>query len=217
VTTLEEPTLTFLKQGIHDVFRHASSQRWGGEDESFVPLYERNQLRNIFLAYQALINSGPEEEDVQKFMENNPIIWSFLSPEQIIHKPPVLTHQKADFAILTSQKDLYLIELEKPQTRLLTKEGGIHHELQDGFNHFIHWNYVVTKERSAFLGELKLKIRSDDVHAIHYMLIAGLTTQIPPEDLMKLRLNPTKKEFLFFCFDEIGDFLNNLEGQLVEL
>jgi len=109
--------LTYLKRGMHDLFRWPDPPI-GYAGLSFRPMYERGQLRQVFFDFQQLIAGSPAEEDVQKFLEEHPVLWAFLSPALILHKPAILTHKKADFAILTSNKVLYLVEIEKPQTQL---------------------------------------------------------------------------------------------------
>ena len=210
-----ETNLTFLKRGIHDLFRRTISEQSFDKTTSFRPLYEARELARIKADFQALINSTPREEDVQKFIEANPVIWAFLSPTKILHKPPVLTKKTADFGILTSQKVLYLVEIEKPQTKLVKAKGGVHHEVQKGFDQIRDWNVVVEDHRIALLNELDLK--RDEVHDIRYMLVAGRARQVPNEELMKLRRDPARANILFFCFDEIAHFLLNLEGQLERL
>lgn len=201
--------LTFIKKGVHDLFR-----RSGGieQDASFTPLYERGQLANLCYDYQELINSNTGEEKVQVFIENNPIFWSFLSPTRIIHKPPILTKKKADFAILNAQKILYIVEIEKPQTSLFTKKGGLHSEVQKGVDQIRDWNLVISDHRIAFLRELDIK--EDEVHEIRFILIAGLAHKTDTECLMKLQRSAPVQNTQFYCFDELASFVHNLESQL---
>jgi hypothetical protein len=204
--------LIYLKRGIHDLFRRSGFQLPDTLAETYTPLYEKGQIANISADFQALINSASQEEAIQKFIEKNPLVWAFLSPIKIIYKPPVLSKKKADFGILTAQKVLYLVEIEKPKTKLFTKKGGLSADLQKGIDQLRDWNVVIGNHRLAFLNEIDLK--QDEVHDVRFILVAGLANQTPMENLIKLRMSPPMPNTQFFCFDEIVAFLNTLEGQL---
>lgn len=203
--------LTFAKRGVHDLFRRTLIERDSPATLTFTPLYEKGQLADIYLNYHNLINSTPLEEVVQKFIEENPVIWSFLSPLKIIHKPPILTKRSADFGILTAQKILYLVEIEKPQTQLSTKKGGRSAEVQKGFDQINDWNVTIDTHRLAFLSGLDLK--EEEVHDIRYLLVAGLTYKTSREGIMNLHRN-LPPSTLFYCFDDLASFLHYLEAQL---
>jgi hypothetical protein len=70
----------------------------------FTPLYEAGRIQDIIAEFEQLIETTTDEEPVQKYLEEHPVLWAFLSPAKILHKPPVLTKKKADFGILTSQQ-----------------------------------------------------------------------------------------------------------------
>ena len=182
---------------------------------AFRRVYEIGQLASIAGEFQALIGSSPAEEQVQEFIEAHPVVWSFLSPIKILHKPPVLTKKKADFGVLTSHKILYLIEIEKPQTQLATKLTTTSAELQRGIDQIKDWGVVVGDHRHALLSELDLK--DDDVHDIRYLLIAGTAHKTTKEALIKLKRSPLALNTQFMCFDELAAILFTLGGQLDDL
>jgi len=204
--------LTFIKRGIHDLFRRPRAELVGETFGRFRPLYEKGELSGIARDYQSLINSSPREEDVQKFMEAHPVFWAFLSPVRIFHKPPILTKKVADFAVLTSQNILYLVEIEKPQTPLSTKKGKLHSELNQGFDQIRDWSVVVATHRTALLDELGL--RDEKIVDIRYLVIAGLAHMAEVDVLAKIQQNPPTAKTQFFCFDELAAFLHILEAQI---
>jgi hypothetical protein len=165
-------------------------------------------------AYQPSTKSRTpsKEEDVQQFLEVHPLLWSFLSPKRIIEKPPILSRKKADFAIVTSRKILYLVEIEKPQTAVWTKSGGMSSEVQKGIDQLKDWAVVVGDHRLALLSELGLS--PTDIHDIRYLLVAGLLAGTSPDGIIRMKRNPvmTNSDFLFF--DELGSMLFTLEDQL---
>lgn len=205
--------LQSLRLGMHDLFRRVEADpTTNGSELSFRRLYERGELRRLFVSYQNLIHSNPKEEDVQQFLEAHPLLWSFLSPKRIIEKPPILSRKKADFGIVTSRKILYLVEIEKPQTAVWTKSGGMSSEVQKGIDQIKDWAVVVGDHRLALLSELGLS--PTDIHDIRYLLVAGLLADTSPDGIIRMKRNPvmTNSDFLFF--DELGSMLFTLEDQL---
>lgn len=89
--------LTYAKLGMFDLFRRSrllDNRRPLGS----TPLYEAGAIDLVLQEYESLINAGPSEETVQLFLENNPIVWGFLSPLKILHKPCVLTGTRLTLA-----------------------------------------------------------------------------------------------------------------------
>lgn len=207
--------LSFLRQGFHEMFRHGSPRTSEKLLMQFTPLYEAGRIQDIIAEYEQLIEAAVDEEPVQKYLEEHPLFWSFLSPAKILHKPAVLTKKKADFGILTTQHILYLVEIEKPTTRLTNQDGAISAEIQRGANQIRDWQLVVGDHRLALLAELSLK--DSEVQEIRYLLIGGLARRATAEGLTKLRRSPLAPNTDFCCFDELASFLHTLAGELRRL
>jgi hypothetical protein len=205
--------LTYLKQGIHDLFRHGTAR--APDEIRFTPLYESGAVASILHDYQELINGDPCEESVQSFLEKHPIVWNFIAPKRILPKPPVLTKKKADFAILTSNRILYLVEIEKPRTRLTTASGGMHSQLQAGLNQIRDWRVVVQDFRGAFLSQID--IPEGEVDDIRYILVAGLAHRTPQVPLMTLRRSSLDDHVHWYTFDDLAAFLRSTECELRRL
>ena len=203
--------LSYLKLGVHDVFRRPWEYKRDPISD-FTPLYEAGRIEVIHSRYEALIASASTEEPVQKFIEEHSILWGFLSPVVILHKPAVLTKKKADFGILTQDRVLYLVEIEKPVTRLVNKNGSIAAEIQKGADQIRDWQLVVSDRRSSLLKELD--IDEGEVHDIRYLLIGGLAKKTSHRGLAKLRGSPLAPKTDFYCFDELGSFLHVLSAKL---
>ena len=204
--------LVYLKQGLHDAFRRPHPRSPNELMNSFVPLYEAGRVDAIVAEYEHIISTAETEEIIQKFLENHPLFWAFLSPAKILHKPPILTKKKADFGILSTQKVLYLIEIEKPKTQLSNKDDSISAEIMKGANQIKDWEMVVCDHRLALLSELGLK--ENEVHEIRYILIGGMKRNTNPTGLTKLRRSPLAKDTSFYCFDELGSFVYSISSEL---
>lgn len=175
------------------------------DSQDVFPTYEFSRSQQIISKYCELINSQPREEAVQQFLQDNPIFWSFLSAQQIIHKPRMLTKYVADFAVLSSNRILWIVEIEKPQTILITQAGKRSSEFESGLQQIRDWNDVVNEHRSTLLAELGIK--SDSVHEIRFILIAGLAQQTSPKGMIQLRRQaPAEAEF--YTFDELASYLH---------
>jgi len=205
-------SLVWLKQGAHDLFRRPPGPGTSSAISSFIPLYQSGKIEELLEQYSRLIHAAPPEEDVQKFLEQNPVFWGFLSPSRILSKPAVLTKKRADFGVVSSTHVLYLIELEKPTTALLTKKGKISAEIQAGADQIRDWELVVQDHRSAFLSELGLD--PSKIHEVRYVLVGGLARSVKPSGLAKLRHDPFGSKTQFFCFDELAAFLRLIQGHL---
>jgi hypothetical protein len=206
--------LVYLKKGLHELFRRESIK---DKPLNFVttPLYQRGAIAAILSQYQKILSEYEDsEETIQKFMKLNPIIWNFLAPMQIWEKPPILTKYNADFAILTRTKILYFVEIEKPKTKLVKSDGGIHSELQVGLDQIRDWKIEVDKRREAVIDALNLVQK--DVHDIRYILIAGMASKTKIEGLEKIRGMKTDANFIF-CFDELASFLHSTETALINI
>lgn len=207
--------LTFLKQGLHDLFRRPIPAAAQDSPISFSPLYERGRIQDILADYDQLIETATDEEQVQKYLEEHPILWAFLSPTKILHKPAVLTRKKADFGLLTAQRVLYLVEIEKPTTKLTNQDGSISADIRKGANQILDWQFVVADHRLALLSELGFS--EADVQEIRYLLVGGLARRTVPTGLTKLRRTPFAPNTEFYCFDELASFLYSLSGELPRL
>jgi hypothetical protein len=207
--------LTYLKQGLHDLFRHPRPRSDDQAIVQFTPLYKAGRIQDMIAEFDALLDTTEDEETVQKYLEEHPVFWAFLSPLRILHKPPVLTKKKADFGILTTHKILYMVEIEKPRTRLINQDGSISAEIQRGADQIRDWQVVVGDHRLTLLSELGLK--ESDVQEIRYILIGGLSKRTTAAGLTKLRRSPFASNTDFYCFDELGSVLHTLSQELRRL
>ena len=206
--------LIYAKRGLHEVFRTASL-KGGRYNLEYKPLYQRGALGAIVQEYQRVIREHADsEETIQKFLEEKQVLWNFLAPERIWKKPLILSKYKTDFTILNRNRILYFIELEKPATRLIKKGGGLHSELQAGLDQIRDWKKEVEDRREAVLNGLELK--QEDVHAIKFILVAGMAAKTPLKGLEKLRGMKSDADSIF-CFDELASFLHSTETALLNI
>jgi hypothetical protein len=156
-----------------------------GDEIRYEPRYEESALNNIRSDFLALLNSTPSEETLQKFIEQNPILLHQFPANKLFLKPPILTFFNADFAVVTSEKELILIEIEKAQTRLLKKDGGEAAELRHAFDQVHSWLHIIDEHRLAVLDSLK--IGKETVSVVRAVVIAGRDRGYDAEHLRRLK------------------------------
>jgi hypothetical protein len=206
--------LVYLKEGLHCMFRRINPAQ-PRKELGFVPLYQKGAITAVLSSYQQILaESGDDEEAVQKFIADNPILWNFLAPVKIWRKPPILTRYNADFALFSGMNILYFVEIEKPHTKLVKGDGGIHSDLQSGLDQIRNWRIEVDKRREAVL--VGLGLTQQQVHDIRYILIAGMASKTQAPGLEKVRNMSTDAESIF-CFDELASFLHCTETSLLNL
>lgn len=187
-----------IRTGLHGILRRSLDPDTASTF-SPVRLYEKRALEEACREFLRLMNAKTPEEELQKFLELNPLFFNHLQPKRINFKPPILTKFVADFAVLNARSELILIEIEKPHMRLVKKDGGMTAELQHAFHQVRTWMQVMNDHRAAALEALDLKLT--DVAKIRGIVIAGRT----PSDEKKTRLLRTvaTPEIELFTYDDI--------------
>ena len=149
------------------------------------PLYHQSTIETVRLDLLKIIDQNPREEVLQQFFQSNPILFHQFPSEKIFFKPPILTFFFADFCIVTPQKELIFIEIERAGTRLLKKDGGEAAELRHAIDQITNWIHVVDEHRLAVLDSLG--ISRSDVSTIRGVVIAGRDKGADAEHLRRLK------------------------------
>ncbi len=177
-------------------------------------MYEKSTLENLRLEYVHLLNANQKEDIIQKFIEDNPILLRQFPAEQILFKPPILTRYVADFAILTPQKELIVIEIEQTNTNLLRRNGDHAAPLTHAINQVQNWLQVIDDHRIACLTEMRLDAMS--VGNVRGVVIAGRDLGYDPAHLRQLKAVISGRISLF-TYDDLLGSLVALIGQIGRL
>ena len=149
------------------------------------------------------------EEDLQRFLQENHLAWHFLSPLKIIHKPRILTTAVADFGIVTTNKTLYLVEIEPADANIRKKNGGQHSDIQKALDQIAVWREKISTHRSAVLEEINLK--AEDIKHIRFLVVAGRGKDEGATIRSSLR-----EDTEFLTYDELAGRLLSLHSQLLK-
>jgi hypothetical protein len=196
--------LTIIRTNLHGLLGQRATP--SGE-LSFVPAYEREALYTMRTNFRALLEQEAREEVLQTFIEENPVLLHQFSPQELWFKAPVLTSFKTDFAVLSHSAELLLIEIEKPQTHLLKRDGGVHSELQHAFDQVRDWLHLADEHRQAFVSCIGAEPK--EVGAVKGVIIAGRDTGYNPDHLRKLK-GADFGRIKFMTYDDLSAALDAL-------
>jgi hypothetical protein len=172
-----------------------------------VPMYESGFLHNISVEFAKLLDAESEEEIIQKFIERNPIILHQYPAIKLYFKPEILSQYKADFGIITPQRELILIEIENTRTRLLNKDGGQAAPLGHAFDQVRSWLHVVDDHRLAVLDNLQ--IEREMVSSVRGVVIAGRDKKYDHKHLRRLKAGDGGR-ISFLTFDDLAQSMASL-------
>lgn len=178
---------------------------------TFSTLYQRDTINLISEELLQLVRSDPKEEEVQRFLSKNPIIFHFLSPIRLFEKPPILSKHQADFAILDSRGTLTFIELESPNILLLRKDGAASANIEHAISQVRDWLYLYEKHRSAVLECLDL--RDNEVTRVKGLVIAGQDGGCDANDLRKFKWQD-RGDIECLTYDDLLGFIASLGREM---
>lgn len=204
-------SLEIVRSNLHGFLGHL---RGDSTDVSFVPMYERSSLETLRTNFAELLHSNPKEERLQQFLETNPILLHQFPSFRLLSKPPILTSYFADFAMVTPNKELLLIELEKTSTKLMKKDGGLAADLGHAFDQVRSWLHLVDEHRLSVLDSLK--IDREEVSTVKGVVIAGRDIGYDAHNLRRLK-GEDRGRISFFTYDDLLfalDVLIRRMGQL---
>lgn len=184
-----------------------------GEEVSCIPMYEAGLVSNIHIRFTELIARNPREEDIQQFIQNNPVLLHQFAPEKLYHKPPILTFFNADFGIVSPRKELILVEIEKADTRLLKKDGGEAAPLTHAFDQVRSWLHTIDHHRAAVLASLGLSLES--ISSIRAVVIAGRDAGYNNDHLLRLK-GSYRDRISLLTFDDLAVGLAVLVRNMIE-
>jgi hypothetical protein len=189
--------LRSIKRNLHGLLGHTIFAPTS--EVRIFPLYEQGAIQNAHTQFLRLLDQSPAEETLQKFIEANPIVLHQFPADKIFFKPAVLTFFKADFAVLTSRKELILIEIERTKTRLMNKNGDAAGPLNHSLDQVRNWLHVIDEHRVAVLASLGI----DRVSAVSGVVIAGRDRGYDSEHLRRLK-GIDRGRISFMTFDDLA-------------
>lgn len=206
-TTIE---LSYLRSGLESLLGRSTAEigKYSSENElGLTPLYERSLLEKIRRNFLTLLNKNPPEEQIQRYITNNPILLHMFSAVKLISKPPISVKFNADFAILNARGDLLLVEIERANIKLLKKNGHRAQELIHAFDQVGDWLIKIDEHRVSVLDDLKIK--AEDVHNIRGVVIAGRERGYDASHIRTLKMR-SNDALIFMTYDDVLGAMDTL-------
>lgn len=189
-------------------FRHPAMLSREPSSVMTVPVFHNRIITDLLTSFRQLLARETKEEAFQLFIEEHPILWSFLAPSRVRHKCPILSKYKTDFAVLTSHGVLVLIEIEKPNTPIRKANKGRHHSVQLAFDQVSKWRAEIERHRAAVIEGIGFK--PDQIAQIRYLIVAGRDS-----DGAQYIRSDCPPDVSFLTYDELASHLVVLQTQLV--
>ncbi len=191
--------LASIRDNLHGFLRHPPAALPAGMFDT-TSLHRLAALKRTCTDFWDLLDRDPPEEEVHAFLRANEVLLQPFSPRRVLSKAPILTRFHCDFALLTASKELVLVEIERPSTQLLKKDGGMSAELQTPFDQIRSWMGVLLDDRNVVIREMG--VDPDEVGAIRWVVIAGRDRGNDPEHLRNLK-RTLPRDIQFLTFDDL--------------
>ena len=198
--------LTYLKESAHFFL---TLERVENTDQDLTQwskvtrLYERSALEDLRGQLLGLLSTNASEQDLQAFFERNFLLLHRFAPKRVFPKGKILTKFVTDFAVLSQNGELLLIELERPGMVLLRGDGGDSAELTHAIRQVGDWLHEVELHRLAVLDCLGLS--PDEVTRVRGVVIAGRDSGVPDEHVMRMKWMDRGHVSLFSYDDIVRD------------
>lgn len=180
---------------------------------SFVRRYGHQQVKAIVNKFMRLLDRERLEQPVQVFIEENPILLARFHATRLFPKPNIVGRFEADFAVVDSRKQLWLIELEKPSLQLFRKDRHPTQALMHAYGQVTDWLEQFAKYPDAILDSLSLS--RDDVVAVRGAVIAGRSRDVTHDVLQRHLGNPPYSNIEFMTCDDLASDLLEISRTLV--
>jgi hypothetical protein len=174
-------SLVILKNNLHAYLGTRGFQ--SGEEISATRVYEPSALQTIMDQLIHLLDKNPKEELVQKFFEAHTVLLHQFSPARISIKPPTL-RKFADFAVLSKNGHLRLVELERPSKKIIRKDGGRTAGFTQACDQVLTWQHEFRDHRIAILE--KLNLSNAEVTKVSGVVIMGRDSVYDRNSLLRL-------------------------------
>ena len=173
----------------------------GSDVINFIPQYEANSIQNISSTFGKLLDQNPNEEIIQKYIEKNLLLLHRFPADMLLVKPRISTKYTGDFGIVTPERELILIEIERADTRLLKKDGGQASPLRHAFDQVHSWLHEANEHKLAVLDSLN--IDRNLVSRVRGVVIAGRDQGYDPHDLRRLK-GLDQGNVTFLTYDDLA-------------
>jgi hypothetical protein len=203
-------SLRYIRESMAGLLRKDFSLASSGLN--YVRQYGHEQVVSAAQRFKELLSREDLEPPVQMFLEQNPVLFARFHARRLFKKPSILGQFQADFAIVDSQGELWLIEIERPTLKLFKKDGHPTGKLMHAYEQVKDWLHKYNKHPGAVLEALKL--HPDEIVAVRGAVIAGRSESVSHEVLQRHHMAPPYPRIEFLTFDDLAASLIQLSRKL---
>jgi hypothetical protein len=200
----------YLKESMHGLLLKNFDVAISGL--SYIRQYGHAQVTSVVEKFTTLLEAEKLEQPVQKFIEQHPILLSRFHAKRLFIKPGILGRFEADFALVDSKNQFWLIELERPAIKLFKKNGHPSADLMHAYDQVVDWISKYNKYSAEILDYLGLK--EHEIVAVRGAVIAGRNTDLLHQTLQRHLTNPPYPNVEFMTFDDLGASLLQISKKL---
>ena len=203
-------SLEYLRESMHGILLKDLTVE--PSNLSFVRRYGHQQVKEIVTKFSRLLDKERLEQPVQEFIEENPILLARFHAKRLFPKPNIVGRFQADFAVVDSRKQLWLIELEKPSLQLFKKDRHPTQALMHAYCQVTDWLEQYAKYPTAILDSLSLSV--DDVVTVRGAVIAGRSRDVTHDVIQRHLRNPPYANIEFMTCDDLAADLLEISRNL---
>jgi len=177
----------------------------------------RRRLGAVLENYRKLLESGPNEEALQRFLRDQPAL---LCPSHVRAWPKLdLGARQTDFVFRKAAGDYLLVELEKPSHRLFIKSGDSSQQLNHAVGQILDWKRYLEDNLATVQRELGLTSISANPSGL---IVIGRSESLTPEHRRKLvAIENQSPKIRIMTYDDVYDdakaVIENLLGPIWEV
>jgi hypothetical protein len=188
-------------------------KRLSSGDINYVRRYGYAEINNIVKEFNKLLeDSKKQEEDFQKFIESHAVMLAQFHAHKLFVKPKILGKYAADFACLTTNDQLLLVELENPKLKLFKKDGHPTANLMHAYGQVRDWLEEFRKHPHAVLEQFKLDEK--EVNSVRGVVVAGRKKGLNRSHLQRHMSKPLYGEIEFLTYDDLMESLLQISREL---
>jgi len=192
--------LSILKSSMHGLLGIDNLTPAGSLD--YTRQYSHGVVAETVDEFRQLIGRSPRENEVQVFLEKNPLMFSQFQASRLFVKPDVLGKFQPDFVILNVRGELVFVELERPGLKLFKVNGHPTADFNHAYEQVRDWLNEYGKHAPAILE--RLQVKREDVRLVKGVVLAGRSTTTNPEHLQRHSMNRAYPEIDFSTLDDLA-------------
>lgn len=203
-------SLKYLRESMHGLL--LIDLVTNTKELKFTRQYRRQQINKIAQKFNKLIRTEKLEPPIQKFLEENLLLLSRFHAKRIFIKPGILGKFVTDFAVINSDNELILIEIERPSIKLFKKDNHPTADLMHAFNQVNDWLVEYSDNPSAVLKSLNLQ--NEKIVSVKGAVIAGTKDSLQFDVLHRFLIKPPFSDISFMTLDDLSNSLIQLSKDI---